>query len=143
MEHLYCSYCSVKHTRDNWQTMHWTVNFDPESGRIFVLYFSVFGRHQKTIPVTLFGPWVGASSKLIHQYTFQKPSTPLQMLHFSQIDANVVRAHACCACEGGRSGHLTWHYSFFFFFFHSRSFLPQGVYIWVWIFACLSKKQKK
>ena len=37
---------------------------------------------------------------------------------------NVLRAHACFACEGGRSGHLTWHYSFFFLFLSSFHVLP-------------------
>ena len=40
---------------------------------------------------------------------------------------NEVRAHARCTCEGGHSGHYTWHYSFFFF--HAHTFLPEGVYL--------------
>ena len=29
----------------------------------------------------------------------------LKFTAISEIGANVVRAHASCACEGGRSGH--------------------------------------
>ena len=40
------------------------------------------------------------------------------------IGANVVRAHARCAREGGRSGHLA---LFFLFLFLPHTFLPEGV----------------
>ena len=69
--------------------------------------------------------WFPQNCQYSCECLFQHP--PPILFHFG---ANRVPAYARCACVSVRSGHYTWHYSFFLFFLffsHSLTFLPEGV----------------